>query len=86
MEEITAKRQRIREDVTAEDLLKIPEVDQALDELIALQDQHRDALDVAIAELERGDWPDVKSINAKYQPRIDAKSRKVEDLVRKYAA
>ena len=79
-------RHRIREDVTAEDLLKIPEVDQAVEELIEIRQQHRFALEDAIAELERGDWPDVKSINAAYDPRVQAQSKKVEQLVRKYAA
>ena len=84
---ITIERElRIRDNVTADDLLKIPEVDEAVEQLMILQEQHKRALLSAFSDLDNGEWPDIKAINAKHEPELKIQSNRLEKLIRKYAA
>ena len=74
-------KESIKRKPSAEDLLEIPEIQDAVNEYIEVRDQYRRALQRMFVEIVGDDLPDIDAINEKYELRLKRQSDKIAQLV-----
>ena len=74
-------KESIKRKPSAEDLLEIPEIQDAVNEYIEVRDQYRRALQRMFIEIVGEDLPDIDAINEKYELRLKRQSDKIAQLV-----
>ena len=74
-------KESIKRKPSAEELLEIPEIQDAVNEYIEVRDQYRRALQRMFVEIVGDDLPDIDAINEKYELRLKHQSDKIAQLV-----
>ena len=74
-------KESVKRKPSAEELLEIPEIQDAVSEYIEVRDQYRRALQLMFIEIVGEDLPDIDAINEKYELRLKRQSDKIAQLV-----
>ena len=74
-------KESVKRTLTAEELLEIPDVLNAVEEFIEIRDQYRRAVRRMFIDIVDDELPNVDVINAKYEMRLKNQSDKLAELV-----